>query len=274
MRPFAPAQGQPMQRAQPMIGGGMRPMGGAAPMRAQVAQPMEPRSASVPGGMMGGRGAQGAGPTSGAAGQIGGMFGGAGVGGIPRGGMGLMSDERSKTKIRELEGIKQRYMALLDGPDEKRRMMADLDDAGREGTDYLGEDDHHAFGTPLRKQAEYPSESELRSGGESLNGFARVGAHESSYKPEFQDKPGAGRGRFAGPMTSELKGIPGVVKEGPGGMEQVDTPRLTMANASQLGNLTREGAITRAEIDALRERLGALSDDPDATLDVAGGRRR
>jgi hypothetical protein len=137
----------------------------------------------------------------------------------------LFSDEKSKTRIRELEGIKERYEALIDTP------------------------------------AEYPE------------GFERVGAHEFSYKPEFRDRPGAGRGRFAGPMTSELKGIPGVVEDGPDGMERVRPERLTMANASQIGKLTRDGAMTRAELDALRERLGALQDDPDEVLREAQGRR-
>ncbi|HEX6275807.1 MAG TPA: hypothetical protein VFZ53_22350 [Polyangiaceae bacterium] len=239
--------------------GGTLSAGRTAAPRAGLQPMMEPRSAQVGGappqggggmasrvsGMMGGRGAPGAGPMSGMAGRVASMFGGGAGGGQPGGGIasrvggmfgggagggagragmagmmgGLMSDERSKEKIRELEGIKARYEALIDTPTEK------------------------------------PS------------GFEGVGSHEFSYKPEFQDEPGAGRGRFAGPMTSELKSIPGVVKEGPGGMEQVDTPRLTMANASATGELSRE-------VDDLRARLAALSDDPDATLDVAGGRRR
>lgn len=216
----------------------------AAP-RSSLMPLMEPRSAQLPAGM-GGRGAPGAGPTGGMAGRISGMFGGGG-GPAPRAAQGLfggagalMSDERSKEKIRELEGIKQRYMALLDGP-------SGGGDAGHSDRD----------GIVTSSEVDY----------------SPVGSHEFEYKPEYRDEPGAGRGRFAGPMTSELKGIPGVVKSGPGGMEQVDAPRLTMANASQIGNLTREKA-DRSELDDLRARLAALSDDPDGALDVAGGRRR
>jgi len=189
-----------------------------------------------------GRPAPGAG-SGGMAGGVASMFGGGGGGGVASNAgkmAGLFSDERSKERIKELEGLTKRYEALLDGP-----------------------------------SAEMPSREELDRGASSLEGstksFEPVGSHEYAYKPEFQDKPGAGRGRFAGPMTSELKQIPGVVEEGHDGMERVNPGRLALANASATGELSREKA-DRAELEALRARFEGLEDDPDAVLRGASGR--
>ena len=93
--------------------------------------------------------------------------------------------------------------------------------------------------------------------------FERIKSHEFEYKPEFRDSPGAGRGRFAGPMTSELKQIPGVVEQRPDGMEGVNTPRLTMATASATGELARADKAKQAELDELNSRLSALEEATD-----------
>jgi hypothetical protein len=109
---------------------------------------------------------------------------------------------------------------------------------------------------------------------EEMRRFEAVGSREFEYKPEFQDQPGAGRGRFAGPMTSELKQIPGVVEQRPDGIETVNTPRLTMANASATGELARADRAKQAQLDELNARLSALQeatggDDPDEALRAA-----
>lgn len=146
-------------------------------------------------------------------------------------------------KLRQLEELQQRQEAILAG---------------------------------LQDHIEYP---DLESDEQGLAGldasraaFADVGSHEFEYKPEFQDSPGAGKGRFAGPMTSELKSIPGVVEQGgPGGMEQVNTPRLTMANASATGELARSDQDKQRQLDELNARMASLQeatggDDPDEVM--------
>lgn len=78
--------------------------------------------------------------------------------------------------------------------------------------------------------------------------FRQPGAYSYAYKDPTA--PGAGPGRFAGPMAQELEGIPGVVRETPAG-KAVDTPRLTMANTSEVAN-------QRREIDDLKATVAAM----------------
>ena len=137
----APA-GQVAARPQPRALPQMQQASPMAASRAPLQPMMQPRSAqfggSAPGGSMfgrgapsggggmassmhamGGRGAPGAGPSSGMAGRIASMFGGGGgsvASTAGRMGGGLFSDERSKERIKELEGLTKRYEALLDGP--------------------------------------------------------------------------------------------------------------------------------------------------------------
>jgi len=59
------------------------------------------------------------------------------------------------------------------------------------------------------------------------------------YEFEYKDPERHGAGRYRGPMAHELKGIPGVVHESPDG-DMVDAGRLSMSNASELGELRRE----------------------------------
>lgn len=100
----------------------------------------------------------------------------------------------------------------------------------------------------------------------STGDFRNATTNRYQYKPEFQDAPGAAPGTHVGPMASDLKSIPGVVRPGPDGMDRVDTGRLSLANASATGENARE-------IDALRKRLDALSGatrgNPDETLAAA-----
>jgi hypothetical protein len=89
-----------------------------------------------------------------------------------------------------------------------------------------------------------------------------------SYSYEYKDPslPGAAPGRQAGPMADELKGIPGAVSTGPDGLDRVDIPRMTMANASQTGTNTRDIDELRREMDALMGRVGAGQSNPDGTF--------
>lgn len=96
------------------------------------------------------------------------------------------------------------------------------------------------------------------------NPFRSAENFEYEYKdPEAR---GAAPGRHVGPMAQDLEGIPGVVRERPDGMKEVDAGRLSMATAGEVGS-------QRREIDELRARLADLEGNPDAVLDVASGRR-
>jgi hypothetical protein len=135
------------------------------------------------------------------------------MGGLARGAGMALSDERSKARIRELEGeLANVYRAMGGGP---------------------------ATGnvTPSPPPAEALDQA-----------YRRPSANSYEYKDP--NVPGAGRGRFSGPMAHELEGIPGVVKETPQG-KMVDTPRLTMANTSEV-------AQQRREIDALKRTVLAM----------------
>lgn len=68
-----------------------------------------------------------------------------------------------------------------------------------------------------------------------IKDYSGIGKYEYAYKnPERH-----GRGRYVGPMAHELEHIPGVVSDTPEG-KTVDPNRLTMANASEIGDLRRE----------------------------------
>jgi hypothetical protein len=88
--------------------------------------------------------------------------------------------------------------------------------------------------------------------------FRGVSTNQYQYKPEFKAAPGAGAGTYEGPMAQDLEHIPGVVATGPDGMKRVDHTRLSMANASVSGELSRSDEAKTKEIDALKKRLAAL----------------
>lgn len=108
---------------------------------------------------------------------------------------------------------------------EKARMMAELDQIGR-GPD-----------------------------------FSSATTNRYQYKPEFKNAPGAGPGTYEGPMSDDLKSIPGVVEPGPDGMDRVNHGRLSMANASATGENARE-------IEQLRKRLAALEGGLSSSDDI------
>lgn len=138
------------------------------------------------------------------------------MGGALGGGMGaaMMSDERSKERIRELEDLNDTYASLLDGPTEK---------------------------PPMRS----PDVAALdRAHGEQ---FKPIGSYTYEYK-----NPEHGEGRFTGGMAHQMKRIPGVVKETPEG-DAVDTGRLSLATASVVGQQQRELDELRDDYEALMD---------------------
>jgi hypothetical protein len=176
-------------------------------------------------------------------------------------GAAMMSDERSKKRIAELEDLNDTYAALLDTP---------------------------AATANVRPQA--PPTADLDRSN------ARALGEAGSYSYEYKDPsaPGAARGRQAGPMAQELEGIPGVVQPGPDGLKRVDTGRLALATASATGDQERRLqdleqkaspvggygaqrrrriADTRAALDALHSDYDALSDD-EISQGLAAGETR
>jgi len=80
--------------------------------------------------------------------------------------------------------------------------------------------------------------------------FENVGSHSYRYKdPSIQ---GAKPGRHSGPMADELRAL-GVTEFGDDGLERVDTVRLSLANASATGEITRRQKRIEADLKALLE---------------------
>lgn len=170
----------------------------------------------------------------GAMGAARGMFGGGG--GAPPAAAGqmaarpgfaaMLSDERSKQRIEELEDQRDRYLDLMDNDKDA-----------------------------------------------TSDAFRGVHDYSYEYKPEFQGKPGTAPGRQRGAMAHELRPL-GVTMHGDDGFERVDNERLPLKTAGEVGTQRRELDDTRAEVEDLRAKLAELEDDPQAQLDVAGGRGR
>jgi hypothetical protein len=162
-------------------------------------------------------------------------------------GAAMMSDERSKKRIAELEDLNDTYAALLDTP---------------------------AATSNVRPQA--PPTADLDRSN------ARALGEAGSYSYEYKDPraPGAASGRQAGPMAQELEGIPGVVKPGPDGLKRVDTGRLALATASatgdqerrlrQLEELNRDYEALNEGGNIPREKLQALGDGTPSALREGG----
>lgn len=222
--------------------GGGRPMPGGAPGGGMMpGRPMRvaggPMGGGMPGfGQMGGRAQMapqqgGMGLPFGQPGRRGGFSpmqqtGGAmqRPGGVSPGmmaGMAALSDAESKTKIRELEDELSRTYAALSGPSATADVQPQAPDTA-------------ALDAAYRK----PS--------------------SNSYDYKDPSIPGAAPGRQAGPMADELRDLPGVVAPGADGLDRVDTGRLTMTNASEIGNLRRE-------MDALLGRTARGDANPDGT---------
>jgi hypothetical protein len=109
------------------------------------------------------------------------------------------SDVRSKKKIQELEDVSAQYRALLD------------------------------------ERSPYPTTQGPNTS--ALDAHRGAGAY--SYEYRDPSMPGAAPGRQSGPMSHELRSMPGVVQQGPDGYERVDTGRLALNNTSALAETVR-----------------------------------
>lgn len=214
---LGPGGPRPMNPAAPrQFGAFGRPQSFARPRPAPMAPPMQQNPAGAPRPMPPRAPAQPQRPMMGA-------------------GMGaMMSDERSKKRIQELEDLNDQYASLLDTPaatanvKPKAPPTADLD---RSNARALGE------------------------------------AGSYSYEYKNPNAPGAAPGRQAGPMAQELERIPGVVSPGADGLKRVDTGRLALATASATGD--QERRLRQLEEDRL-----ALSDDEELSRELAAGEQR
>ncbi len=149
--------------------------------------------------------------------------------------------------VMDANELRNKYAALGGGSlsEAERRQMDQLVDRTRGAT----------YGT----QASYPTPRAPDTDAlDRAAGYRSVGSYGYDYKDP--SVPGAADGRQSGPMADELRGLPGVVKPGPDGMDRVDTGRLTMDNTSELGQHRREldQKADRSELDELRRRMAAL----------------
>jgi hypothetical protein len=180
-----------------------------------------------------------------------------------------LSDRHSKERIDQLEGELQKTYAALGG-----QTVTPLDENPygessvpvRRAVDREAPEDVGPMVVSPREAALLGDPAPARKL-DRENPYRPVGSYSYDYKDPSM--PGAEPGRQSGPMADELRGLPGVVKQGPNGMDYVDEGRLTMNNASELGS-------QRRELDELRRRLEALggavsTGSPDDRLRAAQG---
>lgn len=135
----------------------------------------------------------------------------------------MLSDKQSKAKITELENELQKTYAALGGAQSPQ------------------------------PNVRAPDTNAL----DRAAGYRGVGSYGYEYKDP--NAPGAAPGKQSGPMAQELQSLPGVVQQGPDGMKRVDTGRLTLNNASAIGQHQRD-------IDQLKAQLAAI--DPETGMDL------
>jgi hypothetical protein len=149
--------------------------------------------------------------------MMGGMMGGAMAG-------MMSSDRRTKDKVKKLDGeFARTYEALGGAPATAGVRSRDVD------TDALD-------------AAQRAPEVDLRP------------AQGYSYEYKNPDRPGAGAGRFSGPMAQDLERSPataGTVFSGPDGTKRVDPGRLTMVNTSAISEQQRRIDELSAQLEAL-----------------------
>lgn len=133
------------------------------------------------------------------------------------------SDERSKTRITELEG----QLAALGGarPELRAPDTAALDNAyRREG------------GEPVASPQQPPIDLRPAQG----------------YSYEYRDPTRFGQGRFYGPMAQDLERTPAgasTVKQAPDGTKMVDTSRLALVNTAAISDLQKQLAALSARTE-------------------------
>lgn len=136
----------------------------------------------------------------------------------------VSSDRESKTKIRDLEGKNAALMSALEGAQTDATEAINGAGSARE---YMP------------------------------NADAFKPATSNSYEYKDPEAFGAAPGKHVGPMSQDLRHIPGVVQTGPDGRDVVDAGRLALVNASATGELARElEDIKRQQLAAIQSAGG------------------
>jgi hypothetical protein len=170
---------------------------------------------------------------------------------------GLFSDERSKTKIRELEGELARTYRALGGPPatagvrkgnessaSDRALSRDLDEAMGPTFDALG----------------VKRDPDLRE------------AKGYSYEYKDPSRSGTAPGRQYGPMAQDLEKSPATaasVVDTPDG-KMVDPGRLTMTNTAAISDQQREADAQQKRIEELEKQVQAMGGKPDDNRNFDG----
>ncbi len=171
----------------------------------------------------------------------------------PPGPVAVTSDEASKAKIAQLEGV----IAGLSGNEGGRYMDLDAESESLPGP--LGGPSWDTFASvnrPRPAPARHPLAEQATA----------VPAHEWEYKPEQAAQanvknglpPGDpfGRARKTGATAQELARIPataGAVMRGPDGMLAIDGGQLSMTNLSMIGDVARQQAEQEERLRRMEE---------------------
>lgn len=169
----------------------------------------------------------------------------------------FLSDERSKQRIKELEGELARTYKALGGPPATQgvRKGGDASPALAKRDQDLSRDLDAAMA---------PTYAAL-SGAPATAGTDLRGAKGYSYEYKNPNQPGAAPGTQYGPMAQDLEKSPATaasVMDTPNG-KMVDAGRLTMTNTAAIGEQQRKADEQQARIADLEKQVQAMGGDPN-----------
>lgn len=184
----------------------------------------------------------------------------------PAGGGGTTSDVRAKKDIKPvsvLEALGGRYdpgqtramyEAQVAQPRSVQSQIADSHRVNaRQDVDFNA--DEFRSPVPAGFGVNQDRQNRLRAlGGGGAPDFRNAQGYEFAYRDPEQ----FGQGKYVGPMAQDLENVPGVVKEGPSGMKQIDAPRLTLANTAAVSELQNELDDVRRRQEQLQALGGGI----------------
>lgn len=168
---------------------------------------------------------------------------------------GVMSDEKKKTKVTDLE----EKAAAIGKPSKGRFEDVTQEDEVR-GAQARTMAPNRGFQDLTQDRDRQMGNLELMQGLSAMRppevDMSRAPAYSYEYKNP--SAPGAAPGRQVGPMAQDLGHIPGVVKETPAGTKMVDSQRLTMANTAAIGQTQRENEDLRRRLEELKAQYASI----------------